>query len=89
MYHPTTTTLVRSRIHYKLFTLIHAVHTKMSPTYISNILHAVAARTTCSGHRSSKRYVTPSLQIKLEERAFSHSGPDAWNSLPDDLRAVT
>ena len=27
------------------------------------------------------------LRTKFGERAFSHSGPSAWNRLPEDIRA--
>ena len=28
----------------------------------------------------------PRLRTKFGERAFSHAGPAAWNSLPEDIR---
>jgi len=38
---------------------------------------------------ASTSYVTPRLRTKFGERAFSFSGPAAWNSLPADLRTVS
>jgi len=37
---------------------------------------------------SSSKCVTPWLRTKFEERAFSHAGPAAWNSLPPDIHAA-
>jgi len=36
---------------------------------------------------SSTDYVLPRLCTKFGERAFSHTGPSAWNRLPEDIRA--
>ena len=36
---------------------------------------------------SSTDYVLPRLRTNFGERAFSHAGPSAWNSLPEDIRA--
>jgi len=38
---------------------------------------------------STTDYIKPRLSTKFGERAFSHSGPHAWNDLPDELRSVT
>ena len=34
------------------------------------------------------KYATPQLRTKFGERAYSHAGPAAWNSLPPDIRAA-
>jgi len=36
---------------------------------------------------SSTDYVLPRLSTKFGEHAFSHTGPSAWNRLPEDIRA--
>jgi len=33
------------------------------------------------------RATLPRLRTKFGERAFSHTGPSAWNRLPEDIRA--
>jgi len=38
---------------------------------------------------TSNTYVTPRLRTKFGERAFSHAGPTAWNSLSVNIRAET
>jgi len=57
-----------------------------------DIMQPTIARVTRSGLRSDSNttsYVTPRLRTKFGERAFSFSGPAAWNSLPADLRTVS
>jgi len=36
---------------------------------------------------TTNRYANPWLRTKFGERAFSHAGPAAWNSLPANIRA--
>jgi len=64
---------------------------------ISRIMHVMlegiqwlfyGAFPECLRSASSSKYVTPQLQTKFGERAFSHAGPAAWNSLPPDIRAA-
>ena len=38
---------------------------------------------------SAPKFVVPRLRTKFNERAFSFSGPVAWNSLPADIRCTT
>ena len=35
---------------------------------------------------ATTNYVTPRLQSKFGEHAFSHAGPVAWNQLPETIR---
>jgi len=55
-------------------------------------MQPIIARVTRSGlrsHSDTTSYVTPRPSTKFTERAFSFSGPAAWNSLPADLRTVS
>jgi len=81
---------IRWRIHYKLCTLMHAVHTGRCPHYLVDIVTLTSHRQTRSGLRSadSTNYTIPRLRTKFGERAFSYAGPAAWNSLPADLRVI-
>jgi len=49
---------------------------------------SVAAQTSRPRLRSADttNYVQPRIRTKFGERAFSHAGPAAWNSLPGELR---
>jgi len=64
-----------------------AVH-QHCPAYISNMVQSVASSTHRQGLRSSTcpTYVVPTTRTKLGERAFSVSGPVAWNALPANIR---
>jgi len=46
---PDATTLlpVRSRVQFKLYTLMHAIHNKRSPSYLSDAVQTVATATRC------------------------------------------
>ena len=80
---------VRWRIQFKLCTMMHSIHIARCPTYLNAIVETVANSSSRSGLRSSTSnlYVTPRLRTKFGERAFSHAGPVAWNSLPVNIRA--
>ena len=69
---------------------MYTIHHGQSPVYLSEQVNTVAAQTLRSGLRSASttNYVTPRLLTKFGERAFSHAGPTAWNSLPHGLRAA-
>jgi len=38
---------------------------------------------------SRTNFAMPQLRTKRAERAFSHAGHAAWNTLPEDMRAVS
>ena len=79
---------VEQRISFKLCVLMHLVHTGRSPTYLSDLVTAVADIPSRSRLRSanSHRYESPSTRLKFGERSFSFAGPAAWNKLPNTLR---
>jgi len=71
---------------------MHNVLAGKCPYYLRDIMQPTIARVTRSGLRSQSdttSYVTPRPSTKFGERAFSFSGPAAWNSLPADLRTVS
>ena len=74
-----------------IFLLMQAykVNCCQAPKYISDLVSTVAATATRPGLRSGKtmNYSLPRLRTKFGERAFSYSGPAAWNRLPHDVRA--
>ena len=65
---------VRSRVQFKLCTLMHAIHNKRSPSYLSDTVQTVATATTRCGLRSSATtdYVMPHTLSKFGERAFMY-----------------
>lgn len=82
---------VRWRIQFKLCTIMHSVHVGRCPAYIAECVRTVADTASRPGLRSaqSTSYVTPRLRSRFGERAFSHAGPAAWNSLPSDLHEIS
>ena len=81
---------IRWRIQFKLCSIMHSVHVGRCPAYMADCVRTVASSATRSGLRSAETtlYVTPWLKSKFGERAFSHAGPVAWNSLPPELHGI-
>jgi len=78
------------RIQFKLCLLMYSACYQHCLAYISNVVQSVATSTHRQGLRSSTcpTYVVPRTRTKLEERAFSLSGPVAWNTLPANIRST-
>ena len=81
---------IRWRIHYKLCTLMHTVHTRCCPPYLADNVSLTSHRQTRSGLQSadSTNHTTPRLRTKFGERAFFYAGPATGNSLLADLRVI-
>ena len=75
---------------YKLCLLMHAVHVGRCPGYIADIVTLTSSLPGRHRLRSAagNRYELPAIHHKLGERAFSHAGPAAWNSLPSLITAT-
>ena len=69
--------------------IMHSVFNGKCPAFLSDIVQTVSASRSRLRLRSSSStdYVLPRLRTKFGERAFSHSGPSAWNRLREDIRA--
>jgi len=83
---------IKSRIVYKLFFLMHNIHTGRAPQYLVDCVSPSASSSSLRlGLRSSHtaKYVKHTMQTKLGERAFSYAGPAAWNALPASLHDIT
>ena len=78
---------VEYHITYKLCILMHLVHVGRSPSYLADLVTAMAKIPSRSRLRSaaSHRYELPSINLKCGERSFSFAGPAAWNALPGIL----
>jgi len=72
------------RIAYKLWLIMHLVHTSCAPQYLLDCVQTVARSSRRPGLRSSDTaaYVKPRCRTKFGERGFCYAGPAAWNSLP-------
>ena len=82
---------VNLRIKYKLCVMMHLIFTQQCPEYMKELVLLTASSTTRPGLRSESglSYRKPKIRTKFGERAFSYSGPAAWNSLPDYLQSTT
>ena len=81
---------VESRIRFKLCLLMHLAHTGRCLSCIIDILHPVSTYSSRSGLRSAStaHYLKPKLRTVFGERAFSFTGPNAWNDLPSHLHSI-
>ena len=81
---------IKTRITYKLCTLMHASVYGAAPVYIRNMLTSVTELPgrshLCSA--ASGLYDVPRTRTKFGTRSFSVAGPTAWNALPLELRAT-
>jgi hypothetical protein len=68
--------------------LIHKVCVSQAPAYMSDMITAsssVPERTRLRSS-SSRDYIVPRTIRKLDEGAFSVSGPLLWNALPNNIK---
>jgi len=69
---------IQARVQFKL---MYGIHNSQCPAYLFDVVQSVASTSTREGLRSAAttNYVglTPRLQSKFGERAFSHAGPAA------------
>ena len=82
---------VNLRIKYKLCVMMHLIFTQQCPEYMNELVSLTASSSMRPGLRSASglTYCKPKTRTKFGERAFSFSGPAAWNSLPDYLQSTT
>ena len=57
---------------------------------LSETVQLVSDHASRTGLRSAStaRYILPRLRTVFGERAFSFSGPKAWNALPDRFHSI-
>ena len=82
---------IRWRVQYKLVMLMYGIVVGTCPENLRTIVEPAAP--SHPGLRSAAcsvpKFVVPRLRTKFSERAFSFSGPVAWNSLPAHIRCTT
>ncbi len=78
---------VSFRIEFKILLSVFKCLHGTAPIYLSNLLNKY---TPVRSLRTSNRnlLVVPKTRLKIGESAFSYFGPNLWNSLPDNLRAI-
>ena len=82
---------IKFRIRYKLCILMHAAVNNRSAEYINKLLVPVSTLPERDRLRSSTSgaFVVPVTKTQFGRRAFSVTGPAAWNELPTKLRCIT
>jgi hypothetical protein len=82
---------VKERIIYKLCLLVHLALNGRAPTYITELLTPTSAVPGRASLRSASHHdlLRVSTRLKFGQRAFSVSGPLAWNRLPLELKSTT
>ena len=82
---------INFRIKYKLCLMMHLILTQQCPDYMIETTSLTATSATRVGLRSGNglSFRQPKVHTKFGERAFSYSGPAAWNSLPYYLQSTT
>ena len=80
---------IRERITFKLCLLVYKATRGLAPSYIADMCIPVATVSTRQSLRSAARgdLLVPRTRVKFGNRAFAVAGPEAWNSLPVDIRS--
>jgi len=83
---------IESRIQFKLCLLMHLLHAAAGrcPSSITVTVQLVADHASHTGLRSASaaRNILPTQWTVFGERAFSFSGPKAWNVLSDWFHSI-
>src|SRR5664279_2136979 len=81
---------IKHRVTYKLCMLMHSVVYEYAPQYICELVTPVSSLPNRSRLRSSTSgmFDIQRTRTTIDERAFSVSGPTAWNGLPAHVRLL-
>ena len=77
---------IRERITFKLCLLVYKATRGRAPSYIADMCIPVATVSTRQSLRSVARGDLL-VQVKFGNRAFAVASPEAWNSLPVNIRS--
>ena len=79
---------IKQRITYKLCVMMHSAVSGVAPSYIKDMLTSVADMPGRGRLRSaaSGSFDVPRVRTRIGSQAFSVAGPQAWNSLPVEMR---
>jgi hypothetical protein len=78
---------VKQRIDYKLGVMCFNIISGTAPPYLSELVSLYTPSRPLRSSADSRIFCIPSCRkITVGERAFSHAGPEFWNSLPSPVR---
>ena len=71
--------------------MVHKIHSGRTSQYLAHSVQSIAESSRRPGLRSADTadYIRLRTRTKVGERCFSHAGPAAWNSLPDNIKLTT
>ena len=77
---------VKYRIDFKVATLTYKVLQTGEPSYLSSRISVDIPRRVLRSSTDTCRLAIPQFKTKISSRAFRHSAPSIWNSLPFYIR---
>ena len=80
--------LIKRHITYKLCVMMHSADSGVVPSYIKNMLTSVADMRGRLRSAASGSFDVPRVRTRIGSQAFSVAGPQAWNSLPVEMRSA-
>jgi hypothetical protein len=80
---------ITARIEYKILLMTFKAFKGNAPVYMKEMIRGYkCSRTTRSTNDNNILYTPKTRKVTFGDRAFSHSGPILWNSLPRDIREI-
>ena len=78
---------INTCIEYKLSVICHSFFSRLSPTYLSDLLSVYTFKGNLRSFSDNRILCIPKLRTKtFRLRMFYSAGPTTWNSLPTELR---
>jgi hypothetical protein len=79
---------IHHRINFKYATITFKALSSQQPYHLSSLLHPYVSRSTHILRSSSHQLLAiPRCRTEFGKRAFSHSAPSVWNSIPVEIRS--
>ena len=79
---------VEARIKFKIVMLTYRALSTGRPSYLASMLNLYTP-SRCLRSTDSQQLTVPRIKTQFAGRAFAHSAPGLWNTLPDSLRCST
>ena len=76
---------IKARVTFKIATLIYNIQQSNSPFYLASLLPEYKPSRELRSSAKEQFKVTAS-KLKTSSRAFRHSAPNVWNTLPTSIR---
>ena len=77
---------VHLRIKYKILLLTYKALNNIAPAYISDLIHLKVSPRVLRSNEQMLLHVPRSKQKTYGDRAFSHTAPLTWNTIPLEVR---